>query len=143
MRYWLPSIVCSSQPSRSKHRWWKGQSSTRLSRSVVPPSAVAVEDGKTITFTVTNVRDLGKIKIEKVVQGDVAGASTDFTAHVNCPGDSYDQDVALTAGNSWTNVTGNIPTGLECTVTEPTVPDGWTLKGLSPADGKVTVEIYK
>jgi uncharacterized repeat protein (TIGR01451 family) len=37
------------------------------------------------------------------------------------------------------NVTGDIPTGLECTVTEPTVPAGWTFVSTTPADGNVTV----
>jgi uncharacterized repeat protein (TIGR01451 family)/LPXTG-motif cell wall-anchored protein len=56
---------------------------------------------------------------------------------VDCPGSAYDQDVALNEGNGWVNVTGDIPTGLECAITEPTVPAGWTLKSIQP--GSVTV----
>jgi uncharacterized repeat protein (TIGR01451 family) len=91
------------------------------------------------TATVNNTRDLGKIKIKKVLSGDPAGASTSFTAHVDCPGTAYDQDVALNAGNGWVNVTGDIPTGTQCTVSEPTVPAGWVLDHIDPADGVVTV----
>jgi uncharacterized repeat protein (TIGR01451 family) len=57
---------------------------------------------------------------------------------VNCPGDAYDQDVALNAGNNWINLTGNIPTGLECTITEPTVPAGWQLESIVPDSVTVT-----
>ncbi|HEU4911714.1 MAG TPA: DUF5979 domain-containing protein [Actinomycetes bacterium] len=84
------------------------------------------------TETVNNVRDLGKIKIEKKLVGDPAGASTSFVAHVDCPGEGYDQDVALNSGNGWIGLTGNIPTGTQCTVTEKDVPTGWTLKGITP-----------
>src|SRR6185369_6089227 len=112
-----------------------------LKGTVPADGVVTVSEGtpETVSVTITNERLLGKLKIEKVVSGDVAGASTSFTAHVDCPGTAYDQDVALNEGNGWVNVTGDIPTGLACTVTEPTVPAGWVLKGLDPADGVVTV----
>lgn len=84
------------------------------------------------TETVNNKRDLGKIKIEKQLDGDVAGASTSFTAYVDCPGSTYDQAVALTSSNGWVGLTGNIPTGTQCTISEPTVPAGWELKSITP-----------
>ena len=49
----------------------------------------------------------------------------------------FDQDVALNAGNNWVNVTGDIPAGTECAISEPTVPAGWSLVSVSP--GSVTV----
>jgi uncharacterized repeat protein (TIGR01451 family) len=112
-----------------------------FSTTVDPAGGVVTIGTGTNTVTFTNARLLGKIKIKKVVSGDVAGASTSFVAHVNCPGDAYDQDVALNEDNGWVNVTGNIPTGLACTVTEPAagIPAGWVLTGLVPADGVVTV----
>jgi Domain of unknown function (DUF5979) len=86
-------------------------------------------NGETVSFT--NTRDVGQIAIHKALQGDVAGASTDFTAHVDCTGDAYDQDVALTAPD-WTGTTGDIPTGVECTITETGIPAGWSLVSISP-----------
>ena len=89
----------------------------------------------------TNVRETGLIKVQKVYTGDVAGASTDFTVHVDCLGDAYDQDVALNKDNDWTNTTNPdkpIPTGVECTLTEVKIPAGWQQVGaVSPE--KVTV----
>jgi uncharacterized repeat protein (TIGR01451 family) len=82
--------------------------------------------------TFSNTRNLGRITIHKVTQGDVAGASTDFTAHVNCTVDAYDQDVTLTAPN-WTGLTGDIPTGTQCTITETGIPAGWSLVSITPA----------
>src|SRR6185369_6194139 len=114
-----------------------------LKGTVPADGVVTVSEGtpETVSVTITNERLLGKLKIEKVVSGDVAGASTSFVAHVDCPGTAYDQDVALNEGNGWVNVTGDIPTGLACTVTEPAagIPAGWVLKGTVPADGVVTV----
>ena len=94
----------------------------------IEPETVTVTEGtpEEVQVTVTNVRELGKIRIEKVLEGPVAGASTSFTVHVDCPGTAYDQDVALNEGNGWVNVTGYIPTGLECTISEPTVPRAGT-----------------
>jgi hypothetical protein len=105
------------------------------------PGTVTVSKGTPadVSSTITNARDVGKIKIHKTVVGDPAGASTDFTAHVDCPGTAYDQDVALNAGNGWTGLTGNIPTGVQCTVTEVDIPAGWSFGSMTPADGTVTV----
>ena len=86
---------------------------------------------------VTNVRETGLIKVQKVYTGDVAGASTDFTVHVDCAGDAYDQDVALNAGNGWTNTTTSIPTGVQCSLTEVNIPAGWELVSITP--DKITV----
>jgi uncharacterized repeat protein (TIGR01451 family)/LPXTG-motif cell wall-anchored protein len=110
-----------------------------FSTTVDPDGGEVTIGADTSTVTFTNTRRLGKIAIEKVMSGDVAGASTSFTAHVDCPGTAYDQDVHLNEGNGWVEVTGDIPTGLECTVSEPTVPAGWALESIDPADGVVTV----
>ena len=87
-----------------------------LTHTGVNGSIKALSKCDEFTATVNNTRDLGKIKIKKVLSGDPAGASTSFTAHVDCPGTAYDQDVALNAGNGWVNVTGDIPTGTQCTL---------------------------
>jgi uncharacterized repeat protein (TIGR01451 family) len=100
----------------------------------ITPDTVTVGTGSPVdvTSTITNSRDVGRIAIHKAVQGDVAGASTDFTAHVDCSVDAYDQDVALTEGNQWTGVTGDIPTGVQCTITEVNIPAGWSLVSITP-----------
>ncbi len=74
----------------------------------------------------------GKIKLQKHMTGDVAGAETSFTVRVDCPGSGYDQDVSLNASNNWVNITGDIPTGSQCTLTEVKVPRGWNPEGINP-----------
>ena len=99
-------------------------------------AALAKCDTKTVT--VNNTRDKGAIKISKFYSGDVAGASTDFTVHVDCTGSAYDQDVALNAGNNFVNITTGIPTGTQCVLTEVNIPEGWELTGISPSTVTVT-----
>ena len=61
------------------------------------------------------------------MEGDVAGASTEFTVVVNCDNDAYDTTLTLNEGNNWRDGNDNIPAGVKCQVTEPTVPAGWDL----------------
>ena len=98
----------------------------------VTPDTVTVTEGTPAeaSAVVTNQRKTGEIKVHKdFPAGDVAGASTDFTVRVNCAGDAYDQDVALNAGNGWTNTTTSIPTGVQCSLTEVNIPAGWQQVG--------------
>ena len=63
----------------------------------------------------------GSLQITKTVTGAPGGfASPNYTIHVDCSDNSFDQDVTLTNGGSQT-ITG-IPAGTTCTVTEPTQP---------------------
>ena len=105
----------------------------------ITPDKITVTKGTPAeaSVVVTNQRKTGKIKIEKKITGDPTGAGTDFTVQVNCTGDAYDQDVALNAGNGWTNTTTSIPTGVECTLTEVDIPVGWELVSITP--DKITV----
>ncbi|HEU4911715.1 MAG TPA: DUF5979 domain-containing protein, partial [Actinomycetes bacterium] len=90
--------------------------------------------------------ETGKLKIRKVLDGDPLGTDPTFTVHVDCPDTAYDQDVVLNQGNGYLNVTGDIPTGTECTLTEPETPSGWDIDGFVVGDKKtesVTVTVGK
>ena len=44
-----------------------------------------------MTVNVTNKRLVGSVTVNKLVEGDVAGASTEFTVLLDCDGTAYDQ----------------------------------------------------
>jgi hypothetical protein len=100
------------------------------------PTTVTVGDAP-VTVTITNTRATGAVTVVKQLDGQVAGAPTDFVAHLSCPDASIDEDLALTAANGHTSTRGDIPTGVTCTVTEDTIPDGWNLESIDP--GSVVV----
>ena len=87
------------------------------------------------TCTFTNTRTVGDLVIKKVVVGDIAGASTDFTVNVDCgPEDGFDYTgVLLNEANNWTVTLKGINSGLSCVVTEASVPAGWALTSISPS----------
>ncbi|MBO0844195.1 MAG: hypothetical protein J2P22_02110 [Nocardioides sp.] len=110
----------------------------------ISPSSVTVPAGSIpVSVMVTNRRILGQLQITKVLEGDPAGASTTFTAHVDCePGTTYDRDVTLTVTPPATQVSSDvfdIPTGVICAVTEPDPTAGWALSGATPDGGVVTI----
>ena len=115
----------------------------------ISPAEVTIVEGETpVEITVTNTRLTGDLTVSKTVVGDVAGAAMEFTVDVDCePGDTYDHaGVVLNEDNGWTVTYTGIPTGVTCSVSEPTVPEGWTLTGISPAEvtiveGETPVEI--
>ena len=76
-----------------------------------------------VSVTVTNERDLGTIAVEKVAVGEPAGSDPTATIQVDCPGTDYDQTLIIPPGE--TVQTGEIPTLLECTISEPDPPPGW------------------
>ena len=55
--------------------------------------------------------------------GDPAGSDPTATVEVDCPGTDYDQTLVISPGE--TVQTGEIPTLLECTISEPNPPPGW------------------
>ena len=89
---------------------------------------LTVTDATTLTCTQTatitdpgSCSPTGSLQITKTVTGAPGGfASPNYTIHVDCSDNSFDQDVTLTNGGSQT-ITG-IPAGTTCTVTEPTQP---------------------
>ena len=73
-------------------------------------------------MTVTNRRETGRIDIVKRAVGPIAGATQNFTVRVDCAGDRYDTDLTMRVpgdDGQTTATVGGIPTGVECTVTEP------------------------
>ena len=72
------------------------------------------------TCTFTNTRTVGDLVIKKVVVGDIAGASTDFTVNVDCgPGTTSTTPVSCSTRptNGLSRLKG-INSGLSCVVTE-------------------------
>jgi len=108
----------------------------------VTPAQVLITEGPVpVEVTVTNRRLLGQLTVTKILDGVPAGASTTFTAHVDCePGDAYDADVTMTVTPPATQASSDplpIPVGLACEVTEPEIPTGWALAGIAP--GTITI----
>ena len=96
----------------------------------IEPNPVTVTDTDAeVDATITNTRILGGLTVTKRLDGDVAGADTTFTMHVECPAAGIDQDVTLTVtdGDSASETIDDIPTGVACTVTETDLSDGWRL----------------
>lgn len=91
---------------------------------VITPSGVQIiGNGTTVAVTVTNPLTLkqGGLQLGKSVSGQPAGfTSPDYTLHVDCSDNSFDQDVLIKAAENKT--ISNIPHGTTCTVTEPTQP---------------------
>jgi hypothetical protein len=105
-------------------------------------SAVTVEVTNTIT------RDTGSLKIKKIFAAGSSGFGGTFAINYDCnDGTAHDGTANLAAGGE-TTISG-IPTGTECTVSEPntpTPPTGWTFGTPTLADnqaptddGKVTI----
>ena len=82
---------------------------------------------------------MGDLVVKKVVVGDIAGATTDFTVNVDCtPGTTYDKTgVVLNQANNWTVTYTGIPTGVSCVVTErPVSQPAGHLTSISPNAGR-------
>ena len=92
---------------------------------------------------VTNTRQVGELVVTKVIEGEVAGASSTFPIVVDCDVDDYDDTFDLTVPPGATEVSSDpalvIPVGVTCTVTETPVPDGWGLTSVTPDAGVVTI----
>jgi len=104
----------------------------------IAPDSVVIGTGPTspVTVTVTNERTLGHVEIEKVLDGPAAGAATSFTVDLDCDGDQFDRQVALTVPDGASTVTETVPglpTLIECSVREDVVPEEWLLQSIVPA----------
>ncbi len=108
--------------------------------SISPTGDFTVGSNTTVTVTVTNARTFGVITVNKNLVGASSGTSVSFTFDVDCPGTEFDQSltIALSGATSGSKTTGQIPTGLSCTVTERSTPN-WTLTSVVPAGGVVSV----
>jgi uncharacterized repeat protein (TIGR01451 family) len=109
----------------------------------ITPDTVTVGSGtpSQVSAVALNKRRTGRVHIHKTIVGDPAGASTTFTVHLDCDGTAYDQDVVLSQANQWTFDKGGFPSGIDCRVTEPSVPAGWTLTSVTPS-GAFTIDSY-
>jgi uncharacterized repeat protein (TIGR01451 family) len=79
-----------------------------------------------VTTNNTLTRDLGSLKLSKALTGGPEGYTGPFTIHYACD-QAHTGDVSVNAG-SFQTISG-IPTGTECTVSEPSLPsppDGYT-----------------
>lgn len=105
--------------------------------SLTPHSVVVPGSGQDpAVFTVVNSRNTGYVRVIKALSGDTIGADRAFTLQLSCPAAGIDRNVELTVplGSSSAFVdVGPIPTGVTCTLSEPTVPDDWQLASISPS----------
>ena len=60
-------------------------------------------------MTVTNTRQVGELVVTKVIEGEVAGASTTFPIAVDCDADDYDESFDLTVPDGATEVSSDPP----------------------------------
>ena len=95
----------------------------------ISPGQVTVTEGPDpVAVTVTNQRSIGQLRITKEIVGAPSGASTTFSAHVDCdPGAAYDRDVTLTVTPPATEASSadfDIPVGVSARSLNPTSPPG-------------------
>ena len=87
---------------------------------------------------VQDSRQLGHVRVTKVLDGPAAGADTQFVFDVVCD-NGYTTTLEVDgAGSDQTDDV--IPTGVNCTITEQTPPTGWENSGSNPSDGEVSAE---
>ncbi|MFZ5869830.1 MAG: SpaA isopeptide-forming pilin-related protein [Actinomycetota bacterium] len=91
--------------------------------------------GQAQPVTVVNERLFGKVTVEKDPRGLLAGERASFTVRLDCQGERHDRTLTLDNGNAFSGTTGWLPAGVACTVSEPRVPDGWTLVGVDYPGG--------
>ena len=105
-----------------------------LGNGVVPPLGLC----DTLEGEVANARLFGTLTIAKAVDGDASGADATATVVVDCePGTTYDQTLTVSPGTPVE--TDPIPSGTECTISEPTPPTGYELVSITPDSPVVIV----
>jgi len=107
-----------------------------------PTDPISAGTTETVTVANTLTRDLGSLELAKTLTAGPKGFDELFTLKYDCGGD-FTGSREVAAGASST-VEG-IPTGSECVVSEPQMPDapeGYTFGTpvLDPVDGEVTIE---
>ena len=113
----------------------------------VEPETVIIGDDpdQPVAVTVTNQRDTGAIHVVKEIDGQIAGAGTDFTVHIDCPGTEFDTDVSLTVPDDNEATVPDLPTGMVCAVTEPDPGPDWSSdvepESVTVGDAPVTVTV--
>ncbi|MFP5333853.1 MAG: DUF5979 domain-containing protein, partial [Actinomycetes bacterium] len=99
-------------------------------------------DGQTETVTVENERLYGGFDVVKDPQGLLPGEQASFDVLVECAVAEWTRSFRLTLGNGngFEGSVDGVPTGALCTVTEPVVPDGWALEGVTPVTVTVVAD---
>jgi uncharacterized surface anchored protein len=103
----------------------------------ITPESVTIGAGGVATATVTAVNaatNVGDLQLVKDITGPSDGQAHTFTLHVSCTdGAVADVPVTVPAGDTTGSdtLTGLTP-GASCTVSEPTVPAGFSLTSISP-----------
>ncbi|MDN3481573.1 thioester domain-containing protein [Arthrobacter sp. APC 3897] len=98
---------------------------TEVSVATDLPDPVTVPAGGSVAATVTNTYSFtpGTLVVTKVITGDAAGAQGEVVLRVRCGPDGtiLDETVSIPSGTTGNVSTGfeGLPTGTECTVTEP------------------------
>jgi hypothetical protein len=96
--------------------------------SPVSGNSITLVAGDSAVCTITNTRDLGSLKINKVFDPLTSGYAGTFAINYDCDdGTTHDGTLNLLAGG--TQTINGIPTGTTCVVSEPatpTNPTGWT-----------------
>jgi uncharacterized repeat protein (TIGR01451 family) len=109
------------------------QSDPHYSTQVVPSDGTVTinTDGATVSFT--NTRRRGDLTITKTTDEDGT-----FTFDVDCTDDAYDTTLRITTSNgAGSTSVDNIPTDVQCTVTEHSDPH--FTSSVVPSDGTVTI----
>jgi hypothetical protein len=104
-------------------------------------ATAAEEDGEGNTVSFTNTRVVGNITVNKTRVGQVAGASTVFVFDIVCADfPEYNEQLVIDTAESETAsaTSGDIPTDVECTVTEEGT-SGW--QQTTPTSGGVDVTV--
>lgn len=84
-------------------------------------SDLPIGNGDIVTCAFTNTRNTGSLTIHKTLDDGGSGFRGDFAIDYDCDdGTVHDGTVYLAGGESQT--ISNIPTGTQCTVSEPTLP---------------------
>lgn len=91
--------------------------------------------GQAQPVTVVNERLFGKVTVEKDPRGLFPGERASFTVRLDCEGERHDRTMTLDSGNAFSDTTGWLPAGVVCSVSEPEVPEGWTLAGIDYPGG--------
>lgn len=95
-----------------------GYDESRYEPVSIAPSSLTVGDATGASIVVTNARLQDTLTVRKVVTSPVTGETPTFDVTVTCPAVDYVDTFTLGAPD-YSAQTAALPTGVECTVTEP------------------------
>jgi hypothetical protein len=118
---------------------------------VTPSAGVTVPAGGVATLTATNTRLFGGIEVSKTVTTGPTTVPLEVRFSIVCDDASYNTTVTVTVppgDTSDSEITGGIPSGMGCTVTEiqpgtPWVPGGATVQAVTvPSGGAMALAAF-